>query len=210
MKESRNFALLFSNLSRVLLFLVLACPLSSAVSASALVADDQRVMTLNGFPYWVTGSDPKTLQLIPQAGNNGLTYENSKVVAHVKFNVAQYGELSFPLHPHSIQGQEALGVDLRNSNFITIKYKSNHPVVLQLRQAGIHGGVHNHIILPAAHNVVTRKAYFSEFGGGLKPLDLSDVAKINFAFLGNNKKDGFAELVVTGITINDYNPLAYR
>lgn len=162
---------------------------------------------LDGFKYWLSGSDPKTIQLIPVVGNNALALVNSRVIAHVKFNVVQYGEMSFPINPQSSPDQEALKVDLSKSNFIVLTYKANHPVILQLRQAGVHGGVQNHIELPPTEKWATRKIYFSSFTGGLKPLDLSDVAKFNFAFLSNNKKDGFAELSVKSFRIDHFQPM---
>ena len=184
--------------------LLLSFFLSASVASTTNSSEES---SLNGFRYWVTGHDPKTIQLIPDSGNNGLTHEKSATIAHVKFNVAQYGELSFPLNVDSLPEQEALGVDLSKSKFVKITYKANHPVILQLRQKGVHGGVQNHITLPVAKTFVTYTANFSDFTGGLKPLDLHDVAKFNFAFLSNNEKDGFAELIVKRVVVDDYKPL---
>ena len=163
-------------------------------------------LSLNGFRYWITGHDPKTIQLIPDSGNNGLTHEKSATIAHVKFNVAHYAELSFPLNVDSLPEQEARGINLSNSKFVKITYKANHPVILQLRQTGVHGGVQNHITLAVAKTFVTYPANFSDFTGGLKPLDLRDIAKFNFAFLSNNEKDGFAELIVKRLVVDNYKP----
>jgi hypothetical protein len=77
---------------------------------------------------------------------------------------------------------------------------------LQLRQTGIHGGVHNHITLPASDTFVPYTIYFSSFKGGLTTLDLSNVAKFNFALLGNNSKQGYAELIVRSFRIHRYKP----
>ena len=163
-------------------------------------------LSLNGFKHWITGRDKNTEQLLPTGTENGLTIEERKTIAHVRFKVKQYGELSFPINPATFAGTEALAVDLSQSRFIKLRYKANRHVVLQLRQTGVHGGKHNHIILPPSDKLITRTIYFSSFAGGLKPLDLKDVAKFNFAFLGNNPVDGFADLVVTSFKIDRYKP----
>ena len=167
-----------------------------------------RKLSINGFTHWFTGRDSATTQLIPMAGFNALTTEDGVIVAHAKFNVIKYGELSFSIRPSD--AVEALSVDLRKSKFIKIEYKANHEVILQLRQTGIHGGVHNHIILPASDVFVNYTIYFSSFKDGLTPLDLSNVAKFNFAFLGNNRADGYAELIVRLFKIDHYKPVTKR
>lgn len=163
-----------------------------------------RKLSINGFTHWFTGRDSATIQLIPMIGSNALTTEEDRIVAHVKFNVVKYGELSFPIKPSD--AIEALAVNLNKSRFIKIEYKANHEVILQLRQTGVHGGVHNHIILPASDTFVNYTIYFSSFKDGLTPLDLSNVAKFNFALLGNNSKDGYAELIVRSFKIHRYKP----
>lgn len=170
------------------------------------VAEEPSSFRIDGFKFWLTGSDPNTIQLVPNAGNNALTLIDSVVVAHVKFNVVQYGEMSFPINPNTLPNQEALKIDLSKSKFIKLTYKANQSVVLQLRQAGIHGGVQNHIVLPPTKKWVMRKIYLSAFSGGLKPLDLTDVAKFNFALLSNNQKDGYAELSVKSFQIDHFQP----
>ena len=182
----------------------LSMPLSLA--SVSCVAEESPNPAIDGFKYWLIGSDSKTIQLIPNAGSNAITSKNSIVVAHVKFNVAQYGEVSFPINSKTLPNQEALSVDLSKSNFIQLTYKANQSVVLQLRQTGVHGGVQNHIVLPPAKKWVTRKIYFSAFSGGLKPLDLTDVAKFNLALLSNNEKDGYAELSVKSFQIDHFKP----
>ena len=117
----------------------------------------------------------------------------------------KYGEVSFPINPVPA-GTEALAVDLHKSRFIKITYRSNVYVVLQLRQTGVHGGTHNHIILPASDSFVSQTIYFSSFKNGLKPLDLSDVAKFNLALLSNSPTDGYAELTVRSFKIDRYKP----
>lgn len=178
----------------------LFCLLVNAQSQSA-----KRSLSVNGFTQWITGRDSATLQWVPATGRDALIKEGKKTVAHARFKVMRYGEMSFPINPSS--GPEALAVDLSKSRFITIEYKSNHELVLQLRQTGIHGGTHNHIILPATAQFIRTRVYFSDFKGGLKPLDLKDVAKFNFAFLGNNPEDGFAEVMVRSFKIDRYKPL---
>lgn len=161
-------------------------------------------LSINGFTNWLTGRDSATIQLIPVIGSNALTTEENRTVAHAKFNVSNYGELSFPVKPSV--AIEPLPVNLSKSRFIKIEYKANHEVILQLRQTGIHGGVHNHIILPASDTFVQHTIYFSSFKAGLTTLDLSNVAKFNFALLGNNAKQGYAELIVRSFKIHRYKP----
>jgi len=178
----------------------LFCLLLNAQSQSA-----KSSLSVNGFTQWITGRDSATLQLVPAIGRDALKKEGKKTVAHARFKVMRYGEMSFPINPSS--GPEASAVDLSKSRFITIEYKSNHELVLQLRQTGIHGGTHNHIILSPTAQFIRTRVYFSSFKGGLKPLDLKDVAKFNFAFLGNNSEDGFAEVMVRSFKIDRYKPL---
>jgi hypothetical protein len=153
-------------------------------------------LALDGFSQWRTGHDTETVQILPADDNNALVVEDGAVVARAKFKVKGYGEMSFPLDPETPEGEEARKTDLSRYKAIAVTYKNNHEVVLQLRQTGVHGGDHNRIKLDASPAFVTDTIYFSEFRGGLKPLDLSDVAKFNFAFLSNNNNDGYAELVV--------------
>ena len=161
-------------------------------------------MSINGFTHWFTGRDSATIQLIPMIGFNALTTEDNIIVAHAKFNVVKYGELSFPIKP--CDAVEALTVDISKSRFIKIEYKANHEVILQLRQTGVHGGIHNQVILPAATEFTSITIYFSSFKNGLTPLNLSDVAKFNFAFLNNNPANGYAELTVRSFKIDRYKP----
>lgn len=176
-----------------------------SLSCRFFIAQSQSATSINGFTPWITGRDSATVQLIPLSGLNALTTEDKKTVSHVKFKVIKYGEVSFPINPATPAGSEALPVDLSKSRFIKIRYRANHDVILQLRQTGVHGGVHNHIILPASGKFSTRRVYFSSFAGGLKSLDLKNVSKFNFAFLGNNPEDGFAELIVQSVKIQRYN-----
>ena len=185
-------------ISRVLFFVM-------SLTCRFFVAQSQSAASINGFVLWITGRDSATIQLLPLSGLNALTTEDKKTVAHVKFKVIKYGEVSFPINPASPAGSEALPVDLSKSRFIKIRYKANHDVILQLRQTAVHGGVHNHVILPASDEFITRRVYFSSFAGGLKPLDLKNVSKFNFAFLGNNREDGFSELIVQSVKIHGYN-----
>lgn len=162
-------------------------------------------LSINGYTNWLTGHDPNTKQIIP-AERNALIVDDSVVVAHVKFIVKQYGEMSFPINAMSSPEAEALAADLSKSKFVVITYQANQNVILQLRQTGVHGGKHNHVILLATPSFKTVTIYFSEFKDGLTPLDLSDVAKFNFAFLSNNDKDGYAELIVKDVQIEGYKP----
>ncbi len=161
--------------------------------------------SVNGFYPWITGRDSATIQYIPSADNNALTKEKNRTVVHVKFNVVKYGEVSFPIKAVPV-GTEAPSVDLSKSRYIKICYRSNIKIILQLRQTGIHGGFHNHVVLPASSSFSTKTVYFSSFKGGLKPLDLSDVAKFNLALLENNSSDDYAELTIQSVKIDHYNP----
>jgi hypothetical protein len=161
----------------------------------------QAALSLHGFTQWRTGHDEATVQLLPKEGTDPLVKEGGQIVAHAKFKVASYGEMSFPIDAGSPVGAEAIKKDLSKNNSIIVTLKSNHDAILQLRQTGVHGGVQNHVTIPAALQLRTDTIYFSEFKGGLKPLDLTDVAKFNFAFLSNDARDGYAEIVVKDFTI---------
>jgi hypothetical protein len=145
---------------------------------------------------WRTGYDPETIQLVPHNTRNPFVRSGSSEFLHVRFKVKQYGEVSMAIHSGSIDGEEAKDYDLSNKTSLKIVYKANHELVLQLRQTGVHGGVHNHVKLPATGGFTTINIPFDEFAGGKAPLDLAHVAKFNFAFLENNPQDGFAELYV--------------
>ena len=183
------------------IFLLITCILHFVFFSQSQPAGK---LSINGFTHWFTGRDSVTIQLIPMIGSDALTTEDNRTVAHAKFKVAKYGELSFPIKPSD--AVEASRVDISKSKFIEIEYKANHEVVLQLRQTGIHGGIHNHIVLPASDSFVNYTIYFSSFKNGLTDLDLSNVAKFNFAFLGNNPADGYAELIVRSFEIHRYKP----
>lgn len=159
--------------------------------------------SVGGFSTWQTGHDALTVQLIPAAGNNALIQRGNTTRMQVKFNVREYGEVSFPL-ANTPPGIEAPRVDLSGSKTIRITYQANQAFIVQLRQTGVHGGIQNHIELPAAAHSATVTVPFAQFIGGLKPLDLSDVAKFNFAFLSNNPAVGYAELVVYDVAIDHY------
>jgi hypothetical protein len=172
-----------------------------------LSAQSAKPLSINGFTQWRTGHDEVTEQLVPTEGSDALVVRNGKTLAHVKFNVKGYGEVSFPIDPRTPEGEEARKVDLSKSEFVCITYKSTHDMILQLRQTGVHGGTHNRVSLPASKKFVTTKIYFSEFHGGKTPLDLSDVAKFNFAFLSRPDKLVYtAELVVSKVLIEGYKP----
>jgi hypothetical protein len=176
-----------------ILFVTYACksPKNSAQTASAL----------DGFTQWRTGHNPETIQLVPANGTDPLAIDRKGMVAHVRFKVKGYGEMSFPIDPATAVGEEARRVNLSGKEFIVIGYKSNQDAILQLRQTGVHGGTHNHVVIRKSIEFVADTIFFTEFKGGLKPLDLSDVAKFNFAFLSNNPQDGFSELTVRSFHI---------
>lgn len=183
-------------LSKKFLFTSSLCCLTIIISAQS---------SINGFYSWITGRDSATIQHIPSNDYNALIKAENSTFAHVKFTVGKYGEVSFPIKPVPA-GSEASSVDLSKSRFIKIRYRSNVNIILQLRQTGVHGGIHNHVVLPASSSFTIQTIYFSSFKGGLKPLDLSEVAKFNFALLENSPSDGYAELTIQSFKIDRYKP----
>jgi hypothetical protein len=183
---------------RQISFLFLTFLFSQCVVRHAHPSDP---LALHGFTQWRTGHDEATVQLLPKEGTDPLAMDGSHIVARAKFKVSGYGEMSFPIDPRSVLGGEARRTDLSKRKFIVVTLQSNQEAILQLRQTGVHGGVQNHVTIPAALQWRTDTIYFSEFTGGLKPLDLSDVAKFNFAFLSNNQRDGYAEIVIKDFVI---------
>jgi hypothetical protein len=163
-------------------------------------------LTINGFNLWLTGRDSATIQLIPRTGKNGLMMEGGKTVVHARFKINSYGEVSLPISPSSAPNAEPPPVNLSRSRHVKIRYKANQPVILQLRHAGEHGGIHNHVLLPASAQFNTITVPLSSFKGGLKPLDLKNAGKFNFAFLANNTNDGYADLVIQSFIIDRYKP----
>lgn len=161
-------------------------------------------LTINGFHSWKIGSDPASKQLIPASGTDPLIVMEGSPVARVRMQVSPWGEMSFPIAGFDQTG-EAETINLGSSSFVEITYKSNQSVNLQLRQYAVHGGTHNQITLPAAADFTTIKIPFSDFKGGLAPLDLTKVAKFNFALLSNNANDGYAELIVKDFKIDKFN-----
>ncbi|WP_331350809.1 hypothetical protein [Cellvibrio sp. UBA7671] len=161
-------------------------------------------LSINGFRNWKLGSNTGSKQLIPATGTDPLVLLDSTPVAMVRMTVAPWGEMSFPITGFDKAG-EAESVDLSNSSFIDITYQSNQSVNLQLRQYAVHGGTHNQITLPAATEFTSVRIPLSNFVGGLTPLDLTKVAKFNFALLSNNANDGYAELIVKRFKIDNFN-----
>ena len=190
------------NLSKILLLFVILCTTTVVRSQST----GSNPLSIDGFSLWLTGRDSSTVQLIPRSGRSSLMMEGGKTVVHVRFKVNRYGELNIPISTLSAPYAEAQAVNLSGSRYVKIKYKANQSVLLQLRQTGVHGGTHNHVILPASDHFTSTTVYFSSFKGGLEPLNLRDVAKFNFALLGNNPKDGFADLVIQSFVIDRYKP----
>ena len=184
----------------ILTFTCIACSVGYTQSTGS------NPLSIDGYSVWITGRDSGTIQLIPRTGKNGLMMEGGRTVAHARFKVNTYGEMSTPISAASAPNAEAQPVNLSGSRFIKIKYKANQPVVLQLRQTGVHGGVHNHVVLAPSHSFNTTTIQLSSFKGGLEPLNLRNVAKFNFAFAGNNSKDGYADLVIQSFVIDRYKP----
>lgn len=161
-------------------------------------------LSLNGFRHWKLGSSTGSKQLIPASGTDPLVLLDGTPVVRVRMTVAPWGEMSFPITGFDKTG-EAESIDLSDSHFIDITYQANQSVNLQLRQYAVHGGTHNQITLPAAAEFTSVRIPLSDFTGGLTPLDLTKVAKFNFALLSNNPTDGYAELVVKKFTIENFN-----
>ncbi|MEN0036578.1 MAG: hypothetical protein AAGC78_05905 [Cellvibrio sp.] len=161
-------------------------------------------LSINGFRSFKTGRDTGTVQLIPASGTDPLILLDGIPVVRVRMNVNPWGEMSFPISGFDQTG-EAAQVSLASSRFIDITYQSNQSVNLQLRQYAVHGGTHNQITLPAAATFTTVRIPFSDFKGGLSTLDLTKVAKFNFALLSNNPNDGYAELIVKNFKIENFN-----
>lgn len=161
-------------------------------------------LSIDGFRSFKTGRDTGTVQLIPASGTDPLIVLDGSPVVKVRMNVNPWGEISFPINGFDQTG-EAAQVDLTGSGFIDITYQSNQSVNLQLRQYAVHGGTHNQITLPAASTFTTVRVPFSDFKGGLSALDLTKVAKFNFALLSNNVNDGYAELIVKHFKIENFN-----
>jgi hypothetical protein len=161
-------------------------------------------LSIDGFRSFKTGRDTGTVQLIPASGTDPLILLDGSPVVKVRMNVNPWGEMSFPINGFDQTG-EAAQVDLTGSGFIDITYQSNQSVNLQLRQYAVHGGTHNQITLPAAATFTRVRIPFSDFKGGLSALDLTKVAKFNFALLSNNANDGYAELIVKHLRIENFN-----
>ena len=161
-------------------------------------------LSIDGFRSFKTGRDNGTTQLLPASGTDPLILLDGSPVVRVRMNVHPWGEMSFPISDFDQTG-EAAQVDLSDSHFIDITYQSNQSVNLQLRQYAVHGGTHNQITLPAAATFTTVRIPFSDFKDGLTALDLTKVAKFNFALLSNNVNDGYAELIVKHFKIENFN-----
>ena len=185
--------------SLLLLLLIATC----CTLPSRLFSQPQPGM--DGFTVWQTGRDAQTVQVVPAPGESALMQHKSAPVVHVKFIVREYGELWFPL-ANTPAGVESAGVDVSRGKSVTVTYKANQELILQLRQTGVHGGIQNHVTLPAAEKVTTTTIPFTKFSGGLSPLNLADVAKFNFAFLANNARDGYAELYIYHVAVDGYSP----
>ena len=190
-------------------FIVLITGLLLSAHISNAQATGSNPLSVDGFSGWTIGRDRETVQLIPATGVEPLRIEDGKSVAHARFQVKQYGEIWFPIN-QSGYASPGVGVNLSRSKFLKVRYKSNQPVILQLRQTGAHGGTHNHVTLPASTNFRTATISMDSFKGGLEPLNLKDVEKFNFAVLGNNQADGYADLVVVSFVIDRYKPLLSR
>ena len=101
----------FSMLPKSLLLIACSFPFNLYVQSQT-----SGKLSINGFTNWLTGRDSATIQIIPMIGSNASTTIDNSTVAHAKFKVAKYGELSFPVKPSD--AVEALRVDISKSRFI--------------------------------------------------------------------------------------------
>ena len=164
------------------------------------------------YRHWAIGGPSQIL--IPAAGISGLTQLNGQNVAHLRarINRGSYTEMSVPINPY-LSGDPFSdpAVDISNSRWVKLTYKSNHQAILQLRQSGVHGGSHNQAALPASPNSFTSITLdlatdFKWLGNSASTLDLSRVGKFNFAFLAQNETDAYAEIIVSSLEIEHYQP----
>lgn len=167
---------------------------------------------VNAYRFWAIGGP--SLVLLPSSGNNGLTNLNDHVVAQLRaqINGGSYSEMSVPLNPYASSDPFSdPAVDLTASDYVTIRYQSNHDAILQLRQSGVHGGNHNQASLPASPSGISTiklslRNDFKWLGYQASTIDLSQVGKFNFAFLSQNEDDGYAEIIVHSLKIDQYQP----
>ncbi|NRB38959.1 MAG: alkaline phosphatase family protein [Pseudomonadales bacterium] len=166
------------------------------------------------YRHWAVGGPSPVL--IPESSINGLTQINGQNVAHLRAQVSagSYTEMSVPLNPYiSAAPFSDPAVDLSDNPYrkVTITYQSNHPAILQLRQSGVHGGSHNQAVLPASPDgfisiTLILNSDFLWLGHSASTLDVSKLGKFNFAFLSQNEGDGYAEIIISGLHIQDYQP----
>ena len=166
------------------------------------------------YRHWAIGG-PSSI-IIPNSGINGLTQLDGKNVAQLRAVVSpgSYSEMSVPLNPYTSNdpfNDPALDLSNTQSTFVTVTYQSNHDAILQLRQSGVHGGSHNQASLPASPNgfstlTLSLSHGFKWLGHSPSTLDLSKLGKFNFAFLSQNNNDGYAQIIVSGLEIENYQP----
>ena len=166
------------------------------------------------YRHWASGGPSQII--IPNSGINGLTQLNGKNVAQLRavVNPGSYTEMSVPLNPYISNdpfSDPALDLSPIQSTFVKVTYQSNHNAILQLRQSGVHGGSHNQASLPASPNGFTTLTLnltqdFKWLGHSSSTLDLSNLGKFNFAFLSQNNNDGYAQIIVSGLEIENYQP----
>ena len=78
------------------ILLLITCSVCISLSAQSQPGGK---LSINGFTNWFTGRDSASTQLVPAIGFNALTTIDDRTVAHAKFKVSKYGELSFPIKP---------------------------------------------------------------------------------------------------------------
>ncbi len=164
---------------------------------------------IEDYKYWHVGGNS---EILAPTNRNGLVKIDGKTVAHMKAKVTGYAEMFLPISSKATGVYTDPAVDLTetNSRHVTIRYKSNHEAILQIRASGVHGGNHRRVMLPASPDTfktLTLDLYTDFNYLGITTDDLKKVGKFNFAFLSNNNQAGFSEITVSDFVIENYSPL---
>ena len=163
---------------------------------------------IDGFKFWSFGKDPMTSMVAPAKDHyktGAIHILDDQGFAHAKFKVKIWGEMYTSLLQLSRESE--LPVDISKSRWVEIEYAANRIVTMQLRHAFTHGGTHNHVLLDDTDgHFVTVRISFSDFKGGLKPLDLTNVSKFDFAMVGKNESADFSEIKIKHLIIDGFNP----
>ena len=165
---------------------------------------------IEDYKYWHVGGNS---EILAPTNRNGLVKVDGEIVAHMKAKVTGYAEMFVAISGKStgVYSDPAVDLTATNSKHVTVRYKSNHEAILQIRASGVHGGSHRRATLPASPNtfkILTLDLYTDFNYSGITTDDLKKVGKFNFAFLSNNSQAGFSEITVSDFVIENYSPLA--